>query len=354
MNNHYMISYRIPFALTVMVWLGLTTAGWSAASMGMPTSDRDGGKDSFETPQKTKHELHWWESASVDRNTPALQMKYADDLKKAGKLDAASKAYRALTYRWPESTEAPVAQLNYASRLDQKHKYQKAFDEYQYLIDTYAGFFPFEDVLERQYIIADTLATRTRYFLFIPYHSPEEAIPLFEKLIQNGPQWKRASELQFRIARIYEKNEEYDMAIESYAIFLQRYPLSPQAEYACFGQAKSAYLYAKENPVAVDLRENAIASLRLFIDSYPGSGMAPLSQTYLQELQMDLAKSLYEQAMDYDNFSKHASDAKESKIMLTGARVCYQRLIEEFPNSRWSETARSRLNQIYGRLEKLP
>lgn len=266
----------------------------------------------------------------------------------------ASKACLALVNAWPESPQAPVAQLIYCRLLEQRGKPTKAFEEYQFLVEAYAGFFPYDEVMERMYGIADFIATRNRHFLFIPYRTPEEAIPLFEKLIQNGEQWKRSAEMQFRIARIYEKARNYDLAGEAYAAYYERYPLSSLAEQALFGQGRCAYQYARAYPVAANLRENAVAALQGFLDWYPAGEMAGEARSYLTELQQELAGGLYAQAAFYDKTARLTWNKAERHSHLVAARVCYERLIDEFPHSAWSSPAQLRLAALNKQLAKNP
>jgi len=315
----------------------------------VPALSKETGND-FE---RVKHERSWWNRMHPKGESPETQLAYAESLKASGSIKSAMKEYCALVYKWPESSQAPVAQLNYAQLLEQRGKLKKAFDEYQFLIETYPGFFPFQEALERQYNIADKIAGQRRYFLLFKYEAPEEAIPLFEKMIQNGLQWKRSSELQFRIARLYEKTGQYDLAIDSYALYHQRYPMGPLAEQAFFGQAKCYYLYAKKHSNAADLRENAVVTLRGFLDWYPNSDMASQARRYLQELEMESAALLYEQAQVYLNATRNADGKKEVKQCLIGAKISFQRLIYEFPDSRWSDTARARIRQVDERVERL-
>lgn len=304
-------------------------------------------------PARVKHEESWWSRTRPDQKEAAKQLEYAESLKAAGHKRKAMKVYRDLVYAWPQSLQAPVAQLNYAQLLEQNGDLTKAFDEYQFLIETYPGFFPYQEALERQFKIADKLAGRNRYFLLFRYQSPEDAIPLFEKMIQSGLQWKRSSELQFRIARIYEKTEQYDLAIDAYTAYHQRYPMGPLAEQSAFGQAKCCYLYSKKNRNAANLRENAIATLKGFLQWYPQSDMLPQARRYLKEIEMEAAQLLYEQSRIYLRASYRADDGAEEKKCLDGARISFQRLIYEFPSSRWADTARARIRQIDERLGEL-
>ena len=295
---------------------------------------------------------HWWESRKPGKPTPENQLNYANQLRESGSLRKASNQYRALVYTWPESPEAPIAQFNFAGCLYERNNLLSAFDEYQFLLDIYSGFAPYDEVINRQYAIADAIATRKRYFLFFPYTSPENAIPLFERLIKNAPRWPKASELQFRIGRIYEKTKQYDMAIEAYQAYQHLYPKGSLAEQACFSRATCFHRMAKKNSVSTDMRDNARSAFQYFLNRYPKSEMADPARTYLKELQLIQATDYYQQARAYERSARRVYNKKQGVQQLTAAKMIYRRLINEFSGSRWDDMARSRIKQINTKLEK--
>ena len=85
----------------------------------------------------------------------------------------------------------------------------------QYLIEYYAGSFPYEGVLERQFRIAQRVMTgRQGKLLFLPgFPAPERAVPMFRKIVENAPNWKKAPEAQYLVGVILEGNGEYAEAI---------------------------------------------------------------------------------------------------------------------------------------------
>lgn len=335
-------------------WNHILRVGLSGLLLVALTGGGRATEDKKEEIKQARHDLSWWEHYRPAEATPETQLAWINKLKAAGHTIRASKACLALVNAWPESPQAPVAQLTYCRLLEQRGKPAKAFEEYQFLVEAYAGFFPYDEVMDHMYAIADGMATRDRYFLFIKFKTPEEAIPLFEKLIKNGTQWKRAAELQFRIARIYETTRQYDLAIEAYGTYHQRYPMSPLAEQALFSQGRCCYEYSRENPVALDLRENAVAVLQGFIDWYPYSDMAAAARTYLAELQRNLAGGLYGQARLYEKTARFTSEKQARRASQVSARICYERVIDEFPHSEWAEQAHVRIAAINQQLGKNP
>lgn len=300
---------------------------------------------------KPKRALHWWERRRPAAESAAAQLQLADQLRAAGRLRSAARHYRILTYAWPNAPEAPIAQFRYAGILQQRAQHQKAFDEYQYLLDTYAGFFPYEEALEQQYAIANHIATRQKRLLFVTYQDEEEAIPMFERLVATAPAWKRTAELQFRIARIYEKNQEYESAVDAYSAFQLRFPFSPQAEAALYGHARCWKLLADRYPDDAGLRGQAIAAQQLFLNAYPHSPPAETARMYLRELQVRQADDFYRQARLYDSMARRPNDyGAQAEQLLGAAKICYQRLEKEFPESRWHASAAARLAEIESRL----
>ncbi len=299
----------------------------------------------------SRYAARWWERSRPQDITPEAQLERANMLRDTGHTIRAGRAYRALLNAWPASAQAPVALQNYADLLERRGKLQKAFEEYQFLTEAYSGFFPYDEVMDRMYHIADVIATRDRYFLFFKFKAPEDAVPLFEKLIANGVQWKRAAELQFRMARIYEKTEQYDMAVQAYGMYHQRYPIGALAESALFGQARCYQLYAAEHPQSLDLREEALAAVQGFLDWYPRSPMAEEARRMLETLQNELAMSLYAQARLYDRSARLAGNPEAIQSRRLAARLSYQRLLDEYPGSVWADRAMMRVRDLNSQLQ---
>lgn len=303
--------------------------------------------------EPVRRQLHWWEFLRAEKPTAREQLQYANELKDAGHLRKARGQYRALVFAWPYVSEAAIAQLSYADLLYQRGKVMDAFNEYQYLVETYEGMFSYAEVLNRQYSIADTVATRERRFLFFTYSTVEESIPLFAQLIQNGMHWKLAGEAQFRIARIYEKGKQYNLAIEAYQKYQQMYSLGPLAEQANLGYARCCYLLSGKNPNDSELQEHAIMALQSFMALYPRNESIEFIKDNLRELKDKRAHGLYRQARMYEHSVSDASGKEREKVRLTAALMVYQRLMDEYPRSSLDGQAQSRVARIKKELEGL-
>jgi len=280
------------------------------------------------------------------KKNPQDQLVYAVSLQQAGETKSAMRQYLALVTYWPESTEAATAQYRYAQLVDGQDKYQDAFDEYQRLFERYPGQFPYDDVLDRQFAIANHLMnTRKGKVLFLPgFFAPERAIPLFQAIMTNAPQWEKSAEVQFLIGRANELSLDYENAIDAYMTAQQRYPTSPFAEKAAYGSAHCFYLLADETPNNQQILESAWASVTLFLQDHPKSANADEVTQWRSAILRMRAKLAYEKASYYDRIVKKPK----------AALIMYEAMLREFPHSEWTDEAKARIQALsqYGEIDK--
>jgi len=267
---------------------------------------------------------------------PDAQLRHADALRERGRMRRAQRQYRALVRYWPNATEAAQAQYAYAQVLEERGKLNRAFDQYEQLMEKYTGMFPHKEVLDRIFAIGETTMERRRgrFFIFPGFHAPERAVPYFESVVEHGPQWERAPEAQLNIARIKEDTSRLEEAVFAYDRVEFRYPRSPLVEEASFGKARALYQISREHPNHVDGAETAMHALGLFIRRYPESEHVEEAREYMRTLYREIARITYEKARYYDRIARRPN----------AAITTYQRFLDEFPDTEWSDTARKRLD----------
>ena len=255
-----------------------------------------------EKPQ-VKRGIHWYRHP--DCKTAAQQMQLAVKYNKAGRYRKAANAYQALVYAWPDSPEAPEAQLALAKVQEVRQLYAKAFDEYQYLFEYYPGQFDYREVLERQFKIANYLMkTPKAAFLFFPgFQAPERALPMYEKIIKNAPAGTEAATAQLNIGIIHEMNEEEEDAVTAYEILQNRYSDANLAAQASFREAHCQVKLHEQRPNDEDTCNAARAALVQFITSYPGNENVEQARGFLKTLNEQQAKRAYDLAKYYQNIA---------------------------------------------------
>lgn len=293
--------------------------------------------------EETQKRHSWFSFNRPAKKNPTDQLAHADRLFAQGKLKKAGKAYRALAVTWPGSPESVPAQLRYARSLDARGKTEKAFEAYQDLMEANAGGFPYDDVLQRQFEIAQEVMNmrRGRLLLFGGFKAPERAIPLFEDVVKNGPRSPHAPEAQYLVGRANEIAGQLELAVVAYMTAQHRYPDSPFAEKASFGRARALYRLSEESPNDEEALEQAWAAVVLFLNTYPRSEERELASAYRDTLLSRRARVAYDKAQFYDKLARKPAAALQA----------YRSFVRMFPGSEWVAVAQTRIDQLAATVE---
>ncbi|MFA5688813.1 MAG: LPS assembly protein LptD [Kiritimatiellales bacterium] len=272
---------------------------------------------------------------------PAEHLRYAEQLRDAGKLRKATKEFEIIVKRWPDSMEAAAAQRAQADTLHERGKNKKAFKEYEELIaQYYTGIKNYDGVLERQFDIAQHEQERKRMrWLFGGFRAPERAVPFYESILKNAPQWDRAPEVQYRIGQAYQRNEEYEMAVVAYSTVEFRYPRSPYAEKAAYAKVQTYRELVKSVPYSVDIREQAQIAAAMFPGLYPDSGHIAEVTVFADELRDQEARYTYQVAEFYERIPRPART--------DSAVLYYQKTVDEFGGTPSAGAAVARLSELH-------
>jgi tetratricopeptide (TPR) repeat protein len=274
---------------------------------------------------------------SPSRTNAAEQLAYAQALEAKGALRPALKAYKAAFLFWQTSAEAPQALLAYARLLEKTGRYSPAFDEYQYLVNTYSGLFPYDAVIESQYALANQVRTEVygRWFFGIGFVSAERAIPYYFQVASNAPNWRLAPEALFNAGAIFQQNKQYLEAIRVYSDVQTRYPNTDEAKLAAYQLVRCMLDITLSQPNNNQYRVETRAALALFLRDHPDSPHFEKVKGSLAELDAMQAKTLMERAYVYER-------ARKNKV----AADVYRQLIAEFPKSPEAEKAKLKIAEL--------
>lgn len=257
------------------------------------------------------------------RKTPVEQMAWARTLEAGNHKIRASRAFLALVYAWPDSPEAPQAQLALARLMEKRNKPATAFAEYQYLIDRYVGQYPHLEVLERQFQIG--LKRKDRDML--------------ETVVKNGPAAPLAPEALFQAGRIAEKAKDYDLAILDFQSLQNRYPTSNRAEESAYREAHNLYaLWLDLSPQDEIRLQSARTAVARFLRGYPHSAQAPEARQLLKTIEQRLADFAFQKAYFYDRRTHPPRPA--------AALVAYREFVRRFPDADRVSVARDRIAEL--------
>ncbi|MDA0990321.1 MAG: tetratricopeptide repeat protein [Verrucomicrobia bacterium] len=271
----------------------------------------------------------------AEKATPSDQLAFADEQLARQRIRRAKKAYNDLVHLWHDTPEAAVAQRLYADLLLQEGRHQKAFEAYQYLIDHFAGQFDYNDVLAHQFQIANYIRTERHggFFFFDGYAAPERALPLYEKIVRNGPTWSHTPEAQFYIGLIHEERKDYALAVPAFQTLELRFPQSDLVASAAFRRASTMYQLAQKSPRDEEQSQQALVALLGFRRRFPTDPNIDSVRRYEDVLKNRLASMSFERAEFYDKVAKRPKSAI----------IAYSDFINKFPKSVMRRQADNRI-----------
>lgn len=269
------------------------------------------------------------------KEDPAEQLEHARSLAARGRLRGATRHFDALVREWHDAPEAAAAQRELARVLEERKRYVRAFEAYQYLADFFGDRSSYAEILDRQFRIANHVmdARLGRFLWFKGYRSPERALPLFNSLLQNAPEWDRSMQVRYVLGTLYQEAGEFDAAVPIFQGIVYRDPEGPLAEPAALGHAACMYRLARRNPRDERACRSALSALVGFLSDYPGTENEEEIREQVATLKESLAGMYYERALFYDRQWKRDRAALQA----------YRDFIRKFPNAEPAERVRERI-----------
>jgi outer membrane protein assembly factor BamD (BamD/ComL family) len=174
-------------------------------------------------------------------------------------------------------------------------------------------------------------------FLFLPgFKSPERAVPLFEKILEHGPEWGKAPEVQYLVGWANELSQQYELAVAAYLTTQVRYPDTPFAEKAAYNRALCLERLAHSEPNNEAALDEAWSAMQQFAIRYSNSDKAPDVIQHRDDLLRRRAHIAYDRARYYDTI------AHQPKAAL----LEYRDFVRLFPHSDWTPQAQKRIEAL--------
>ena len=244
---------------------------------------------------------------------------------------------------WPLSDYAPRAEYLVGRCLEQEHKDEAAFNAYQQIIEKYPKSGQYEEVLWRQYEIANRFLGGEWFRLWglIPlYPSMDETAKLYGKIVSSGPYSDVAPHAQLRIGAAREKQRDYADAVKAYQTAADRYHDQPVI--AADAMYRAGIAWQKQADTAEydqGAAQQAIAAYTDFITFYPDDSRVAAARDAITKLKTERVRGNFEIAQFYEKGHKWA-----------GAVVYYNAVLQLDASSPMAAQARQRIAVLKPRL----
>jgi outer membrane protein assembly factor BamD len=262
-------------------------------------------------------------------------------------------AYRILKV-WPLSDYAPRAEYLIGRCLEMEHRDEAAFDKYQDLLKKYPRTDSYDEILWRQYEIANRFYGGEFFRIFwgyLPlYTSMDETAKMYDKIVNNGPYSEVAPHAQLQIGAAREKDKDFGAAVKAYETAADRYHNQPVI--AADAMYRWAIAYQKQSTKAEydqGKAGQAIAAYTDFMTVFPDDKRVPDAQKAIVMLKAEQVRGSFIVAQFYEN-SKTLSTTQRRN----GAIVYYNEVLQLNPNSPYAAQARQRIEALKPLLQNPP
>ena len=248
----------------------------------------------------------------------------------------ALKAARRVVRVWPLSDYAPQAQYLVGRCQEEKGQHEKAFKEYQKLLEKHPKLVNYQEVLQRQYEIANKFLGGKwfRLWYVIPFRSMDRTSEMYAKIVKNGPYSDIAPQAQMKIGAAREKQKNYPMAVKAYELAADRYQDRPQVAADALYRAGLAFnKQAQTADYDQSTAGQAIATFTDFMTLYPNDNRVTEAQDIITSLKAEQARGNFRTAKFYEKRKRWA-----------GALVYYNEVLLQDPNSAQATEARERID----------
>jgi outer membrane protein assembly factor BamD len=287
-----------------------------------------------------------WRYESVGAEGSWLRGRAKDQLEIAqGAFDKkdfslASKAARRTVSNWPYSDYAPQAQYLLARCYEEEGKDEKAFKAYQKLVEKYPKLDNYDEVVKRQFIIANRFLAGKWFKLwnYIPvFPSMDRTIKLYDQIIKNGPYSEVAPDAQLNIGQAHEQKmiRDYPAAAKAYERAADRYSDRKTGADALYRVGLAYNKQAKTAEYDQSVASQAIATFTDFMTLHPDDTRVNDAQKVITSLKTEQARGSFDIARFY-----------ESKHRWRAAVIYYNDVVEKDPNSPQAAEALKRIDSI--------
>ncbi len=266
----------------------------------------------------------------------------------------AIKAAKRTVSVWPLSDYASKAQYLLGRCHEINGDDEKAFKDYQKLLEKYPKFENYDGVLKRQFEIANKYLAGKWFKLwgYIPFFpSMDRTVEMYQKIVKDGPYSDVAPRSQLNIGAAREKQvsffnriDPFREAVRAYEVAADRYRDNRKiASEAVYKAGVAYYKQAQKAEYDQSVAGQAIATFNDFAVLYPNDPRVPETQKLIGVLKTDQARGDYAIARYYEGRKKWQA-----------AAIYYNAVGVKDPNSKYAQEAKKHIEAIRRRIQGEP
>jgi outer membrane assembly lipoprotein YfiO len=290
------------------------------------------------TPKSGK----WVNPKNLPKDNPKEQFAYAKSFFDINKFEEAKREFRKLLKAYPKSAEAAEGQYYLGLTEEAQGKFYEAYQAYQMVIDKYPFSERIQEVIEREYKIAERfMAGEKRKVLGVDLPVENPAIEIFGKVVENSTYGPLAPRAQYKLGLVLKGLMRYYEAEEEFNKVVSRYPDSEWASAAKFQIASCRASLSKGPAYDQGAAQEAKQQFEEFVKEHPDAVLSLDAEKNINDIREKEAKASFDIARFY-----------EKQKAFNSAKIYYNDLINSYSDSIWAAQAAARLQIMERENEK--
>lgn len=271
------------------------------------------------------------------KETPQKQFDWARSLFEAEKYKRAVDEFEKLIKHYPFSKLSSEAQFYIGLSYENLSQYHKAFENYQLVIDKYPYTERVEEIIEREYRIANLFYSgqKAKMLGMSLLPAKDKAIEIFTKVVENAPYGEYADIAQYKLGQCYMDMRDYINAALAFKEIIESYPKSPLVDDAKYQIAMCAVRTTTGPEYNEEDTDRAIKEFKDFVNRYPDSHMEKEARQFINKLENQKAENIFKIAEFY-----------EKRGSTQSAIIYYEEILDNYPESEWSTKALEKIQII--------
>jgi outer membrane protein assembly factor BamD (BamD/ComL family) len=226
--------------------------------------------------------------------------------------------------------------------LAEQKEHWQAFKKYEQVLDNFAGYVPFEEVLQREYALAEDYYTGKKKSSFGPFKlsSEDMAEEIYNHVVKVGPYSDLAPQALYKSALISLGLKNYEGAIEKLRRVRSRYRKNAIVADARVALAEALLLAADNADGDGSLVREANRELDRFVDQYPDHPKFEVANALRTKAREQESGRLLELGKFY---------LRPVHLREPAAKQYLQRVVTDFPDTTAAGEAERLLAQLSGK-----
>ncbi|MBM3246271.1 MAG: outer membrane protein assembly factor BamD [Candidatus Omnitrophica bacterium] len=275
----------------------------------------------------------WTNPKTSAKPSPREQFDFAKGFYELKNYPEAKAEFKKVLKYYPKSFEASESQYYLGLIEEEQDNLYEAYLAYQKVIDKYPFSERIQEIIEREYKLGEKFMEgqrRKALGVALPVENP--AIEIFNKVIENSTYGPLAAAAQYKLGLVLKGLLRYYEAEEAFNKVISNYPGSEWVEAAKFQIAACRAAVSRSPDYDQWATQEAKEKFEEFVQEHPDAVLS-------REAEKNIARLREKEAEASFNIGRFYEKQKEA----AAARIYYQRVMDDYPESRWAVKALERL-----------